>query len=126
MERNDLSAEVLLLARAISRCEEGEIVLLERLCAAAEETAASRLRGGVRPEDCAGAFVCAAAWLAASGLELSRGGEDISSLRAGDLSVTAKTAPERAARAEQLREQAERMLAPYSDDSGFFFCGVTG
>lgn len=125
MERSDLSTEVLLLARTLSGCTEGEKELLKRLCAAAEDEISSRLRRGVEIRDCAGVFVCAAAWLGASALELSRGGEETSSLRAGDLSVTVKPAAERAARAKQLRAQAWQMLAPYTSDGTLYFCGVT-
>lgn len=125
-ERNELREEILTVAGAVSACAEGERVLLGKLCAAAEEEIERRLRDGVTASDCAGVYVCAAAWLAAAALELTRGGEGFSSLRAGDMTVTARSAKERAGRAEQLRAQAWRMLAPYTTPGGFAFCGVSG
>ena len=47
------------------------------------------LREGVAPEDCEGAFICASAWLAAAALTDARlgGAEELSSLRAGDVTI---------------------------------------
>ena len=126
MDRGDLSAEILLIAAAVSHCAEEERQLLQTLCAAAEQEAEASLREGVSPKDCAGAYVCACAWMAAASLELSRGGEEFSSLRAGDMSLTLKGTGERRSRAALLREDARAMLAPYAGDGTFFFRGVKG
>ena len=88
---------------------------------------AGKLREGIQKEDCEGAFICACAWLAAAALLSTRTeGEEFSSLRAGDFSVTAWTQRERGEYAARLRRQAWELMAPYCADSGFFFGGVCG
>lgn len=100
--------------------------VLRTLCEACEKELEGKLKRGVSKESCAAAFTCAAAWLAAAMLESVRcAGEEISSLRAGDLSVTTGGVSERNERAELLRRQARRLMEPYTADD-FFFCGVRG
>ncbi len=101
--------------------------ILRLLCETSEKELEAKLKAGVSKESCASAFTCAAAWLAAATLESIRcaAGEDISSLRAGDLSVTTASVSERTARAQLLRRQAKRLMEPYTADD-FFFCGVRG
>lgn len=59
---------IMSLASAIVQPSEAEKPLLAALCTAAQARLAGRLRAGLSPEDCADAFPCAAALLAAAGL----------------------------------------------------------
>ena len=115
--------EITAIASELSRATETEESVLTKLCTAACAEIEGKLREGISKEDCEGAFTCAAAWLAAAALVSARaGGEDVSSLRAGDLSVTKRSAAEY----ERLRRQAWELMAPYVKDSGFCFRGVRG
>ncbi|MDO4813234.1 MAG: hypothetical protein Q3995_06950 [Eubacteriales bacterium] len=117
--------EILAIAAELSRAQESEQGVLEKLCMAAYASVEERLREGVCVADCAAAFTCACAWLAAGELIASRkGGEELSSLRAGDLSVTRRSDGERAAACVRLSRQAWELMAPYIRDSGFCFRGV--
>ena len=125
-ETDEMSAEIFTIASAISSCTEAEKEILGKLCAAAEDEIVRQLRPGVTAQDCAGSYVCSAAWMAAGALELTRGGEDIAALRAGDLTIRKQTAGERQTRSRQLCQQAWQMLAPYVKDGAFYFRGVNG
>lgn len=117
--------EILAAAKAVCGAADEEEALLERLCDAAGDEVAARLRGGLTAEDCGGAFVCAAAWIAAAALEGARsGGALCSSLRAGDLTLTLPSAQERAQRSRLLRRQAWDLMAPYLGDGTFCFRAV--
>lgn len=119
--------EILTIAGELSKATEDEANVLKMLCAASCAEVEGRLREGVVKEDCEGAFICAAAWLAAAALQSVRtGGDELSSLRAGDLSVSVKSQAECGAQYERLRRQAWDLMAPYIKDSGFCFCGVRG
>jgi hypothetical protein len=99
---------------------------LELLCLAAVQDAAARLRPNISPEECAPAFVSACALLALAGLtvrEASAGG-GVNSFRLGAVSVSAGRAGDASARADTLRKEAERLLAPYVTPPGFAFLGV--
>ena len=117
--------EIAALAERLCEGTAAERPMLLRLCAAAEREVRSRLRRGVSEEACADAVLCACAFLAAASLEQSRGGEELSSLRAGSVTVTASRGG-RSERAERLRREAERLLAPYAVPGSFAFCGVAG
>ena len=94
---------------------------LASLCRAAEAELNGRLRPDVTAEDCIDAFVPAAAWTA---LAHFSGGSDSgvpASFRAGEVSVTYRSAAPAA-----LLDQAERLLAPWLTDGGFAFRGVRG
>ena len=70
-------------------------------------------------------LLLAAALLAAAALESARaGGEEFSSLRAGDLTVTKRSSDEGSKRLSLLREQAWALMRPYTTDGGFCFRGV--
>ncbi len=115
---------VLARARLMPAAGTAEEKALEALCAAAEEEWSRRLRPGITPDQCGSAFLCAAAFSAAAGLALVRdsGGGHVS-FRAGDVSVTQGTgSADGAARA--LREQAERLMAPFVKPDDFVFRGV--
>ena len=115
--------EITAIASELSHATQAEENVLDKLCAAACQELDGKLREGISKEDCEGAFTCAAAWLAAAALASARSsGEDVASLRAGDLSVTKRSAAEY----ERLRRQAWELMAPYVKDSGFCFRGVRG
>lgn len=82
---------------------------------------------GVAPEDCEGAFICASAWLAAAALTDARlgGAEELSSLRAGDVTIEVRGGAN-SERAAALRRSARQLMAPYTEGGGFFFCAVKG
>ena len=115
--------EITAIASELSHATASEENVLDKLCTAACGEIEGKLREGISKEDCEGAFICAAAWLAAAALSSARvTGEEVSSLRAGDLSVTKRSAAEY----ERLRRQAWELMAPYVKDSGFCFRGVRG
>ena len=115
--------EITAIASELSHATQAEEAVLTKLCAAACGEIEGKLREGISKEDCEGAFTCAAAWMAAAALASARAsGEDVSSLRAGELSVTKRSGAEY----ERLRRQAWELMAPYVRDSGFCFRGVCG
>ena len=63
-----MQQEILAIAKELSRARQSEESVLEKLCEAACAEVRSRLREGIGEEDCAAAFTCACAWLAAAGL----------------------------------------------------------
>ena len=111
------------LALAVSGAGETEQALLEALCGAAESYWTGRLREGVTAEDCLESFCCAAAFTAAADLAAGQGG-DVSSFTAGAVTVKGCGSGERAARANALRETAERLMESYAAVDGFCFKGV--
>ena len=119
--------EITAIASELSHATQAEENVLDKLCTAACAEIEGKLREGISKEDCEGAFICAAAWLAAAALSSARtNGEEISSLRAGDLNVTTRGEKERSEQYERLRRQAWELMAPYVKDSGFCFRGVRG
>ena len=122
-----MSEQIFSIACALSKADESEKSMLRMICTAQEEMLEQRLRDGVSKEACASAFVCAAAFLSAAALESARaGGEELSSLRAGDLTVTKCSAGESGRRLDALREQAWALMRPYTKDGAFCFFGVQG
>lgn len=115
---------ILKYAKDMGTLGEGQEVL-EALCAAAEAELRGKLRYGLTPEDCNGAFPLAAAWLARAGLCGAQCVDDApTSWSAGAVSVSgASSAGERA---NGLRGQAYQLMAPYLEDGDFFFRGVRG
>lgn len=73
-------------------------------------------------EDCESAFVTAAAWMVLAGLRTGDGGEGVTAFTAGDVTIRREGGRETAS----LLEQAERLMAPYVVDGGFFVQGVRG
>lgn len=128
MAEKTMEEKILTIASGLADASEGEQELLRMLCAAQSEVLAASLREGVAKEDCAGAFICAAAFLSAAALAAARngGGEELSSLRAGDVTITKRTAGEKSERFDALRKQAWALMRPYTKDGGFCFCGVQG
>lgn len=119
-----MHSEILKLAQAASGAAAEEQPLLALLCDAAQQRWKSRLRQGVRMEDCGAAFLCAAAFTAAADLEAGRGGA-VEFFTAGEISVRTGAAGTSPA-AEALRQTAERLMAPFTEAEDFCFKGVRG
>ena len=119
-----MHTEILEFARMAGQVEEGEEELLSLLCQVAERELAGKLKNGVKPEDCSGAFVIAAAWLALSLLCASRQEEQTESWSVGEVSV--KKNAKAGEQAAVYRGQAERLMKPYCEEDGFAFMGVRG
>lgn len=107
-------------AALLGRREKSEELTLLCEQAAAELTA--QLREGLTPEECGGAFILAAAWLALAELETAGEG-DVKSFTAGDVTVHKRDGE---GRREALRLQAKQVMRPYLKDEGFIFRGVRG
>ena len=122
-----MSEQIFSIACALSKADESEKSMLRMICTAQEESLVRALKEGVAKEDCESAFICAASWLAAAALESARaGGEEFSSLRAGDLTVTKRASGESGRRLEALCAQARMLIRPYTKDGSFCFFGVQG
>ena len=117
--------EIFDFAKTVGQVSAEEEGVLLSLCRAAETELSGQLKEGCAAENCRGAFVIAAAWLALAGLCVSRqSGESISAWTAGDVSVRGReNAGEQAA---VYRAQARRLMAPYIEDGEFAFRGVRG
>lgn len=92
---------------------------LEKLCDAAETELTARLRRGIRPEDCRGSFICAAAMLAASHYLAARTA-GVKSFTVGEITVSSGGEN---ADAADLRTQAELLMRPFCT-GGLGFLGV--
>ena len=112
--------KVLTMASTLGKIEADEA--LETLCAAAVEELTAQLRPGVSPDDCAEAFVLAAAWIALGQRELGDGG-GVEKFTAGQVSIQ-RGDPQ--LRREALRLQARQVMKPWLADEGFSFKGVRG
>ena len=109
---------ILALCYALGADEtQGELLL--PLARAAQTRLEQRLRPGVRPEDCAEPFQLAAALLVLDGLEQAQNGPLPESFSAGNVSV-------RLGGQNTRLQQAQQLLAPWSQDPGFAFQGVPG
>lgn len=116
-----MTGRIMELARTLGQVNPDEQELLTTLCGAAQRELTGRLREGAAPEDCPEAFALAGAWLALSGLEVSRGAGQPQSFRAGDVTVHNGGGKEKAT---LLREQAERIMSGWIRDDHFLFYGV--
>lgn len=115
--------EIMAIAQTLTGADGEEQELLALLEKAQERILQNALRAGKRAEDCGDAYLCAAGMLTAAALEAVRaGGEEISSLRAGDMAITRQTAQERTERIKLLREEAWEMMRPYTKEGNFYFC----
>ena len=98
--------------------------LLLPLVQAVERQLAGRLREGVAPEDCGSAFPLAAAMTAVDRLSaMTGGGDGVTSFTAGELTIRKET--DRGT-GGNLSVQAESLLAPWLEQTGFVFQGVEG
>ena len=93
---------------------------LRTLCTAAETELSASLRKDVRPEDCRGSFLCAAAMLAASHYIAARSVTPYKSFTVGEVTVTSGGENRSAS---ELRTQAELLMRPFCT-GGRFFLGV--
>lgn len=121
-----MTERILELACGITGVSDAENSLLEALCHAAEAAWMSRLKSEFTAEDCGEAFLCAAAFTAAADYVVSRGGDDVASFTAGEISIKRKNGSEGEAQAAALRKTAERLMAPYAVAESFAFKGVQG
>lgn len=96
--------------------------LLTPLCQAVQDSLTRRLKPGVTAEDCESAFVTAAAWMVLAGLRTGDGAEGVTAFTAGDVTIRREGGTETGA----LMEGAQRLMAPYVVDGGFFVQGVRG
>lgn len=90
---------------------------LDTLCAAACAKLDGMLADGVTHEDCAEAYLPAAAWLV---MEWLKDGRGVTSLSAGDMTVRLDSTGGR------LEKQAMELMAPWLKDKSFVFQGVKG
>jgi len=103
---------------------DAERAALTAVCAAAQAALAARLREGVTQESLGETFTTACGLLAiAMYMELGDAAGDVSSFRAGNISVTRRRGGSSAAR---LRARAEELLSDWLEDRGFAFQGVDG
>lgn len=116
--------EIVAFAKSVGQVEPEEEEALSRLCEAAEAELTAKLKKGVSAEDCHGAFIIAAAWMALAGLCISRQEDGITAWSAGEVSV--KRGMDAGMQAAVYRGQAERLMAPYCVDDGLIFVGVKG
>ena len=121
-----MEREILSLCRAMGAGEEQEeltLLLVQAVC----RQLAARLREGTLPQDCGPAFPLAAAMLVMDRLSGMTGGGDageVTSFTVGDLSVRRESGGGGSGRS--LSAQAEGLLAPWLEDTGFVFQGVEG
>ena len=87
--------------------------LLRILCVSSVTCLESRLREGLKPEDCKADFIAAASLYALSALNGIGDGTDIAQLKVGDVTLHRGGAD---AASNCLRNQAELMIAPYLKD----------
>lgn len=116
-----MTEEVLELVQALRGPGTDETVL-RTLCGSAFGALDRRLKDGVRPEDCGGLYPVAAAWLVMDWLNQCQGMDGITALSAGDISVRREGGGE----VGKLSERAMELMAPFLEDDGFVFRGVSG
>ena len=117
-----MTQQIMELARTLGNPTQQEEGLLATLCEAAVAELTASLRDGVTPEQCAENFAVAGAWLALSGLEISRGAAQVQSFSAGDVTVHSGDVQDKAA---MLRKQAMTLMGGWVKDRNFLFYGVT-
>ncbi len=118
-----LKEQVLSQAQSLTGVLEGKhLALLGALCDACVTNLTARLKDGLYPEDCAEAFVMAAAFQAAASFQMAAQESGIQEFKAGDLSIKQGTISGGNG-SGALMEQAEALMKPYTRD-GFCFTGV--
>ncbi len=116
-----MTEQVMALVQALAGAgQDGDV--LRMLCANACRTLDRRLKDGLDPEDCHGAYPLAAAWLAMDWLRCGQGLEGVTALSAGDISVRREGGGD----GESLSRKAFELMTPYFRDEGFVFRGVRG
>lgn len=121
-----MQERILALAIGIVGASENEQQLLEALCIAAETAWVARLREGIAAEDCGEAFCCAVAFTAAADYIIGRSGNGVASFTAGEISIKGKDGSDGTIQAAALRQTAERLMTPYTEEKAFCFRGVRG
>ena len=116
-----MTEQVMELVQALGGAGQDE-ELLNTLCAVACRTLDRRLKDGLTAEDCQGAYPLAAAWLVMDWLSQCQGMDGITALSAGDISVRR----EGGGQVGRLAERAMELMAPFLEDDGFVFRGVSG
>ena len=116
-----MTQEVMELVRCMGG-EDWEEGLVYKMAGVAQNQICQRLRTGLTPEDCGGAFSIAAAWLVLAALREGDAQAGVESFSAGDLTI--RTGGSGTAR--QLEQQAWKLLAPYCNQPGFAVQGVPG
>ena len=111
-----MKQEVMELVNALCRPEVGDGAL-DALCAAACARLDGMLADGVTHEDCAEAYLPAAAWLV---MDWLKEGQGVTSFSAGTMSVRFDSTGGR------LEQQAMRLMAPWLKNKDFVFRGVSG
>ena len=105
---------------ALGRGDWDEALVLG-ICQAAQSQLEGRLKPGLKPEDCGGAFPIAAAWMALGHLYACDEAEGVESFSAGDLTVRTG-----GSRSKVLERQARELMAPYCREITFAVQGVKG
>lgn len=119
---DDITARALALLGG----EPGDTRVLGNLCAAAASELEARLRDGVVTDEIGELFITAAGILALS-MYIEVGGADAAeSVRAGNVTVSGRSARDAVLSVATLRREAEAMLSAYLKGRGFEFMGVRG
>ena len=114
--------EIITTARLLAgTLEDGQLAVLERLCAAVEQQLEEQLLPDMAADRYEQSFISAAAWMALAALSDGRQADGISGFTAGNLSVQRGNGS-----GHCLRLQAQLLMAPFVKDAGFCFLGVPG
>ena len=116
-----MEEKIFAMVQALAGSQADREETVRSLCRATEAALSARLLPGLTPEDCGDSFVCAAAWHVWAALSDGEMAGGIYSFTAGDVTVH----KDGNGATQQLRQQAETLLAPYVQD-GFSFLGVRG
>ena len=118
-----MTEQVMELVQALGGAGQDE-EMLRTVCAAACRTLDQKLKDGLTPEDCQGAYPLAAAWLVMDWLRESQGLEGVTALSAGDISVRREAGGGDGS--SRLTQKAMELMGPYLKSGGFVFRGVSG
>lgn len=102
--------------------EEADRGIVDVLCTAACRKLDGLLAEGVTAEDCAEAYVPAAAWMILDWLQASKGMDGVTALSAGDMTVRRDSRVGNIT----LEQRAMELMAPWMKDRSFVFQGVRG
>jgi hypothetical protein len=116
--KEQVYAQALLLSGDLEARQEE---LLKLLCGGVVSSLTTRLREGLRPEDCLADFIAAASLYALAALNSVTDSGSLEQISAGDLTIRKSGSGDAASNC--LRNQAELMIAPYLKDR-FSFLGV--
>lgn len=115
-----MKEEILSLVNAL--CQPGvDSAVLGTLCDAACQKLDGMLADGVTAEDCAEAYLPAAAWLVMDWIQTSKGMGGVTSLSAGDMTVRREGGAD-----GSLEKRAMELMGPWLKDKNFVFQGVRG